>query len=407
MKIIVVNEGVQPELIQISMELLNQNIDLKYLTRSSLAKDSWFLPLAIRITGLVRISHILKKRIIDLTSINLVVYYRLSSFLIRFLPRMLSSIANAFISKRFYRKANEFISSHPADYLILSEGRNGLQIPANSGIKTILILSTTTKRHQNQMRRNDMVKSPNWTQFYSPGLFTDQEIAEQEQDFLLCDFIISPSQYVKNSLPELFKDKTHVAHLGFDSTLFRFSNLRKARLRTSDPLRCIYVGQFTQRKGVGYLLEAFRKSRLPDGSSLQFVGLMPTGRRKLLESQFPGVHFSRPLSRTQIKELLDQCDLFVLPSIVEGFALSAIEALASGIPVLITHNTLDSQIEHLKNGLIAETGDSQSLLELLQFAALNPKIMEEIGVNGSALAMNFTWEEYRKKIRGIFQAEIL
>jgi len=406
LKIVIVNEGVQPELIQLAIEIIDQKVDLRYLTRSSIAEDEWFLSFVTRISRLLKVRSILEKRVIKLPSHSLLGSFRFASFILRFLPRWLTKVPSQMVTRKFYIRTNKFLASYKPDYVIVNEGRNGLKITSDSGTKTIIVLSTTTKRHQNFARSNDGLISPQWIDYYSPQEFSEAEIARQENDFELCSLIIVPSEFVRASLPESAKTKARIAHLGFDSAVFNYSNTRRKRVVETEPLKCVYIGQFTQRKGIGYLLEAFSESDLPKGSTLHFVGLMPNGRRRILEKQFAGIRFVRPRSRVEIRGLLDQSDLFVLPSIVEGFALSAIEALATGIPILVTNNTLDSQIDHLSNGLIAQSASKHSIIEMLEFAARNPRKMDEIGHSGSSLAVGFTWTVYRKRIKGILETEI-
>ena len=400
------NEGVQPELIQLALEIIDLNFDLKYITRSSIAKDERVLPVLVRISQLIKVRSILEKRVIDLPSHAVVGSYRFASFILRFLPGWLTEVPNRMVNRRFYKQTKIFLDSYRPDYLIINEGRNGIEIPLNSGTKTIVLLSTTTKRHQNLIRRNDALISPQWIDYYSPQEFSEAEVLKQELDFDFCNFIIVPSEYVRSSLPKGIQSKAYVAHLGFDSSVFNYSVTRRERLAATEPLRCVYIGQFTQRKGIGYLLEAFMESDIPTGSTLQFVGLVPNGHRIILKKKFPGIQFIRPRSRVEIRRILDKSDLFVLPSMVEGFALSAIEALATGIPILVTNNTLDSQIDHLINGLITEPASRKSVVGMLEFAASNPKKMKEIGISGSDLALGFTWELYRKRIREILETEI-
>lgn len=129
--------------------------------------------------------------------------------------------------------------------------------------------------------------------------------------------------------------------------------------------RIVYVGSLTVMKGIPILLEAF--SRLPGKDvHLTLVGGWATrGMRRYLQAWL-----SRD-SRIQIAPgdplpHLQRANVYVHPTYEDGFAYAPMEALACGIPVIVTEDT--GMKEHIQtgfNGHVIPTGDWEALLEKL------------------------------------------
>jgi len=87
------------------------------------------------------------------------------------------------------------------------------------------------------------------------------------------------------------------------------------------------VGRFVPKKGFDRALAA-----TSDGYTIVFVGGDPPAEA----ADDPRAIFLGQLSRDDLAEVYRACDLFVLPSESEGFPLTAQEAMASGLPIVIT-----------------------------------------------------------------------
>src|SRR6202012_4576737 len=103
--------------------------------------------------------------------------------------------------------------------------------------------------------------------------------------------------------------------------------------RPKDSFRVLFVGQVHLRKGLRYLIEAFRKLNHP-GKELWIVG-PETDQTGIADLMLPdGVRFLGVLKGEALDHAYRSCHVFVLPSIEEGFGLVIGEALAQGLPVI-------------------------------------------------------------------------
>jgi glycosyltransferase involved in cell wall biosynthesis len=140
--------------------------------------------------------------------------------------------------------------------------------------------------------------------------------------------------------------------------------------RAGDGLfRIVYVGGLTVAKGVPVLLEAFARVRAREARLVLVGGWASRGmRRHVLEamSSDPRIELAPgdPLPHLQ------RADLYVHPSFGDGFGYAPIEALACGVPVIVTEDTgMKEHVREGENGHVVPTGDVAALAELVEAAA--------------------------------------
>jgi glycosyltransferase involved in cell wall biosynthesis len=140
------------------------------------------------------------------------------------------------------------------------------------------------------------------------------------------------------------------------------------------PLRILFVGGDFDRKGGGLLLEAFHT--LPAGhAELLVVSRTPPPPP-------PGVttyHDLKPNS-PELMALYRSCHLFALPSEAEAFGIAAVEAIASGLPVLATAvGGLTDIVIDGENGFLFEPGDGAALANHLHVLCRDASLRRRLG----------------------------
>lgn len=176
---------------------------------------------------------------------------------------------------------------------------------------------------------------------------------------------------------------------------------RKFEVRGSDrgrPLRFLFVGAVTARKGVPLLLEAW--SRLcPSQAELWLVGPVSDDDRRLI-GEPPGVRVLGAMPHDKIPDAMRACDVFVFPSLFEGFGLVILEAMACGLPVISTAATAGPDVyRDGEGGWIVPTGDAEALARTMDACLARPVHNEEMGRLSRAIAEQHTWERYGERWR--------
>jgi glycosyltransferase involved in cell wall biosynthesis len=93
------------------------------------------------------------------------------------------------------------------------------------------------------------------------------------------------------------------------------------------------------------------------------------------------------------------CDVFVLPSIVEGRALVQQEAMACGLPVIATKNAgADDAILDGETGFLVPIRSPSAIAEKIDWCAANRTLLSGMGIAASKRASEFTWRAYGENI---------
>jgi glycosyltransferase involved in cell wall biosynthesis len=172
--------------------------------------------------------------------------------------------------------------------------------------------------------------------------------------------------------------------------------------------RVSFAGLIEPWKGFHYLIDAFNSLDLPD-SELVLWGA--TGARPI--SQYLGEQISRNpriklrsiVVRRSYGEVYGQSSVLVHPSLADGFGFVILEAMASGLPVIVTRNAGASDlVVNGHNGYIVDAGDSDALRDRLLHLALYPSLLRELGQAARATARLHTFEIFKQRYNCCLQA---
>jgi starch synthase len=175
------------------------------------------------------------------------------------------------------------------------------------------------------------------------------------------DYVLSPSSYVTQSfLARGFKAEQILSNV-YPVNLQLFQPRSQPRPKDR-PLTIINTGSLSLRKGTPYLLEAFRlvRQEIPTARLLLTAIVQEDVKPVLAKYADLPIEWSPPLSHAQLAERLRSADVFVLPSLEEGLVRTACEAMACGLPVVLTpHTGANDFVTSGSNGEIVPIRDSQ------------------------------------------------
>lgn len=170
---------------------------------------------------------------------------------------------------------------------------------------------------------------------------------------------------------------------------------------TSRPLRLLYAGTITQRKGIKYLLEAVK--RLPkQGFELHLIGGIQ-GSGKALQSYQGWYQYHSPISQMELFQRYNYFDAMVLPTVFEGFGLVILEAMAAGLPVITTPNSIGPElIGDGENGYIVPIRDVEALYRAMeQLRAKDKEQYQQMRLSARKSANQYTWDNYTVHLQEI------
>ncbi len=179
------------------------------------------------------------------------------------------------------------------------------------------------------------------------------------------DYVLSPSSYVANSfLQRGFKPEQILKNsYPLDLNCFTPPSVPRPKNR---PLTLINTGSLSLRKGTPYLLAAFRLvlRHHPSARLLLTRNLQNDILPVLKQYDDLAIDWAPDLAHAQLAERLGSADIFLLPSLEDGMARTVLEALACGLPVIVTPNTgARDFVQPGVNGEVVPIRDPQAIAE--------------------------------------------
>jgi glycosyltransferase involved in cell wall biosynthesis len=172
--------------------------------------------------------------------------------------------------------------------------------------------------------------------------------------------------------------------------------------RDGSRFEAIFSGQMTQRKGLSYLLEGWRRFARSD-ARLTIVG-QPVGEPRALAPYADLFRHVPHQTRPQLARLYQASDVFVFPTLLEGMGLVVLEAMACGLPVIVTANGPGDVVRDGIDGYVIPTRDPEAIAERLERLYRDPALREEMGRNAARRAAEFGWSAYTDKVSACLAA---
>ena len=212
------------------------------------------------------------------------------------------------------------------------------------------------------------------------------------------DYVIIPAEFARDTFIEHGTPADRVFCLPFGVDIGRFK-VHPAE-RPPDVFRVIFVGQVSIRKGIPYLLEAWRKLCWSEAELLIIGRADPVTRQWLRSYTIPdGIHWLT--HSPELWKWYHTSDVFVFPSIEEGSALVTYEAMACGLPIITTYNA-GSVVRDGQDGLLVPIRDIDALCERLQQVRDDAALREQLGRSARARIEGFTWQAHQQRLINIY-----
>ena len=175
------------------------------------------------------------------------------------------------------------------------------------------------------------------------------------------------------------------------------------------PLRMLCVARLIKRKGQRHLIEAVK--RLTDGGISATLALVGTGdAQTAYEARVQElglgerVRFVGYVPREEIAAYYAAAHVFVLPSYNEGMSVSTLEAMAAGLPVIVTRTCGTAElVEEGVNGFTFNWADVDTLTAHLQHLAADRALARRMGASSRARAERFSWDAAAECYLGMFE----
>jgi len=294
--------------------------------------------------------------------------------------RKIAAAFGRFASKQVSPDTNLFIgwSSASLEVIPIVQGRGG---------KVVIERGSTHIQHQMDMLRTG------YERVGLPWDGTDPLIVERElAEYQAADAIAVPTTFARQSFIDhgIPGDKIIVNPYGTD-----LSERAGGREKIGGgPLRLLFVGGISVRKGAPWLIEALKD--LEGQAACRFAGPVEPALRQMYGEGFPdNVELLGPLSSADVDRELSAADVFCLPSLEEGFPLSLLEAMAAGLTCVVTPAASGGVVRDGKNGVLVPPMDVRALVTALDSISADRSRLAALGEAARAAVQDgYSWRDY-------------
>lgn len=220
-----------------------------------------------------------------------------------------------------------------------------------------------------------------------------------------CDYIVSVSMGLKDKVHTIASEIQHISVInnGADPEKFRPLSkkiaMQKLNMKLSQKV-IVFVGNLIPVKGVNFLIQAFaelQKEQEGDKLRLLLIG-EGSGRNEICDlikslNKEKSILLLGKRSHDEIPLWLNIADIFVLPSISEGFPTVIPEALMCGVPVLATDvGGIPEIMINGKTGFLVEARNAGLLKEKMRILLDDDALRQKISNNAKHISRKYTWD---------------
>ena len=224
------------------------------------------------------------------------------------------------------------------------------------------------------------------------------EMSERKRrEIQLADAIFVCSEFQARLLKTAAKPAKgiHVLPLWADTSFWRPVEKRTSRARS---LKVLFAGKINVRKGVPYLLRA--ASSCGESMALTLVGPVDDEIRPLLSRYEGKFELLPPCTKTELRRHYRDHDLLVLPSLGDSFGFVAMEAMACGLPVIVTDSC---GVPVPDPSWRVPTMQSDALARRIALYCTDRSLSQAHGLIAVEFARQFTPARYRENVKKIFR----
>jgi glycosyltransferase involved in cell wall biosynthesis len=261
------------------------------------------------------------------------------------------------------------------------------------GAEAVLDCPIAHYRYGERLLQNELRVAPDYAGTMQFHRFSDRYRRRVDDEVSTATRLVVYTDLVRSTFEEAGVDsgKIVVSALGVDTELFRPGP------RADDGVfRIVFVGQVGQRKGIGYLLEAYRRAGI-ERSELLLVGRLVGDAARHLTC--PGVVHHPHVPRWELPDVYRTADVFVLPTLIEGMPQTALEAMACGLPVIVSEHAFGRDvIRDGQDGYVVPIRDSTAIAERLRELHADPDRRASLGHAARRRAEELTWSAFARRI---------
>ena len=288
----------------------------------------------------------------------------------------------------------------PSALLVFSDVGSEWTLPLcrRLGIPVVLSMVHGDVREEIEVLEQEANLAPEYFPIYLGDGFLDRKELDwlhqrRLRDIALADLVLVPSDHIAGRLVSNGTPREKIRVIPYAADCQRFRPLEAKRQGSTCTF--LFAGGITQRKGIKYLLEAWAQIRRP-GWRLQLLGPLPESPGPL--SRLPEqVELLGRIGHSEMPARMATADVFVFPSLFEGSAVVTYEAMACGLPSVVTP-AAGSVVRDGIEGFVVESRNVDQLAHRMELLGSTPELRTRMSTAARCRALDFDWPQYHNGV---------
>ena len=238
---------------------------------------------------------------------------------------------------------------------------------------------------------------PSYLSYYRLGFAKEAVWSHLVRFYNACDIVLAPNECVRTKLAERGIGNIEVWSRGVDKSLFdpaRRSEALRNSWQASGKTVFVYTGRFVFYKDIEVVMNLYQ--RFMDeglGDRVRFVMIGSGPEEELMKRRMPDAVFTGYLTGKALPEAYASGDVFLFPSTTEAFCNVVLEALASGLPAVVSDSGGCMElVSRSRAGIVSRAGDIDQFYNSCLHLMQDEQELREMRARGLAFAENKSWE---------------
>ena len=405
-KVIVAHPGKQHSF-RLAAALKNNGVLFKYVTTVYDKENSLIMKMLKKIVSVDNKKRANSRKCCELDDCDVVQFCELMGLVEIFLARIdkkrkMYNWWHTYTSDRFGKKVAKLAIKENVDAVIIydTNAKSCFEYLKKKAphIKRIMDSSAANRLFMKTVYEKDMSICPefaNKLRIEVAELWDKKWIEICSKEIELTEFFLVPSKFVRKSFLYSNVLEKNIFVCSYGTNFIPEKPAMHSEVKKC--LKAVYVGNVTEMKGIYYLLEAFNK--IPhELVQLTVVGAYDNSSH-IFDKYMEFVTFTGRIQHDEVKKVLQKSDFFVFPSLGEGLSLSVLEALACGLPCIVSeHSGANDAIIEEKNGFVVPIQNIEVLIEKIMWFVNNPELLSQLKMEAYESSLMYSWDNYSYSI---------
>lgn len=300
-----------------------------------------------------------------------------------------------------YRSLDRKVSQRLADdrfrgvYAYEDGAQESFRVATRRGQRCIYDLPIGYWRAARAILQEEAEREPEWAGTLIGNRDSAEKTARKDAELQQADLVLVASTFTQRSLERAEGFRGQVVRIPYGAPPLdsAATSAPPPPPRAAGKLRALFVGSLGQRKGLSYLFRAVKLLR--PAVELTVIGTRPLAACAALDRELAQVRWIPSCPHREVLAEMAAHDVFVFPSLFEGFGLVLLEAMAMGLPIITTSHTAGPDlITEGEEGFIVPIRSPEAIAARLELLRAEPGRLAAMSAQARLRARDFTWDHY-------------